>query len=242
MSNQEERIQAALVDLDNQKFCSIRPSAAFHNVPKSTLAHRRRGRTAFCAQDPTTLRIDPMQERILIRWIQDLQQMYMSPNYQKIKLVANQLLKENGDKKPLGKHWITRFRQRYPELKSGRSKAMEIKRLTALSPDIIELHFNQIHELKLRYNIDSSRIYNMDEKGFQMGQHRGNYTIFDAHLGPPLAPSTGITQWVTVIECIIANGTSLKPYIIFIGQEPETAWWLDSGLLQEWIWAFLPKG
>jgi hypothetical protein len=65
----------------------------------------------------------------------------------------------------------------------------------------------------------------MDEKGFQMGQYNGDYTIFNALLGPPLTPSTGITQWVTIIEYIIADGTSLKPYVIFMGQEPETAWW-----------------
>jgi hypothetical protein len=49
----------------------------------------------------------------------------------------------------------------------------------------------------------------MDEKGFQMGQHNGDYTIFNALLGPPLTPFTGITQWVTIIECITADGTSV---------------------------------
>jgi hypothetical protein len=112
---------------------------------------------------------------------------------------------------------------------------MEIKRPVVLSPDMIEFHFNEIAQLKLQYQVDSLRIYNMDEKGFQMGQHNGDYTIFNALLGPPLTPFTGITQWVTIIECITADGTSLKPYVIFIRQEPETAWWPATEYLQDWI-------
>jgi hypothetical protein len=45
-----------------------------------------------------------------------------------------------------------------------------------------------------------------------------------------------------VIECIAANGSSLPPYIIFIGQEAETQWWPTSKTLTRWIWAFSPKG
>lgn len=119
---------------------------------------------------------------------------------------------------------------------------MEMKRLMGLSPDIIELHFRQIEKLRQQYQVDWSRVHNMDEKGFQMGQHRGDYAVFDALTGPPVAPSTGITQWVIIIECITANGTSLKPYIIFMGQEPETGWWPPTELLPDWIWAFSGKG
>jgi hypothetical protein len=35
---------------------------------------------------------------------------------------------------------------------------------------------------------------------------------------PPVAPTTGIAKWVTIIECILADGTSLPPYIIHRGK------------------------
>ena len=242
MSNKEEDIQNALTDLSTKRFRSIRQSAAFHNVKKSTLAHRARGRPARTTIDPNSQRLSSTQEQVLVQWIQDLQRVYMTPNYIKIRFVVTQILRKNGDSRPLGKHWITNFRKRHPQLRSGYSRSMEMKRLVALSPDMVELHFNEIAQLKLQYQVDSSRIHNMDEKGFQMGQHSGDYTVFDALLGPPLAPSTGITQWVTIIECITADGTSLKPYVIFMGQEPETGWWPATECLQDWVWAFSPKG
>jgi hypothetical protein len=166
----------------------------------------------------------------------------MSPNYRRIKGIIVELLRQNGDHLPLGKHWITRFKQRHPDLKGGYTKAMEMKRLTALSSDVIDPFFTEVQTLQSQYKVLPQNIHNMDEKGFQMGQTSSDYCLFDAKSGPPLAPSTGNTKWVTVIECIAANGSSLPPYIIFIGQEAETQWWPISKTLTRWIWAFSPKG
>lgn len=73
----------------------------------------------------------------------------MAPNYTKIRFIVTQILRKNGNSKPLGKHWITNVRKRHPQLKSGYSRSMEMKRLVALSPNIVELHFYEIKQLKL---------------------------------------------------------------------------------------------
>jgi hypothetical protein len=114
MSNKEEDIQKALIDLRTKRFRSIRQSAAFHNVSKSTLAHRARGRLARTTIDPNSQRLSSTQENVLLQWIQDLQRVYMALNYIKIRFVVTQILRKNGDSKPLRKHWITNFRKRHP--------------------------------------------------------------------------------------------------------------------------------
>jgi hypothetical protein len=119
---------------------------------------------------------------------------------------------------------------------------MEMKRLTALSLDIIDPFFREVQTLQAKYDVVPCNILNMDEKGFHMGQISSEYCLFDAKLGPPIAPSTGNTKWVTVIECINAAGGSLPPYIIFMGQEPETHWWPPTHTLPRWIRAFSSKG
>jgi hypothetical protein len=68
----------------------------------------------------------------------------------------------------------------------------------------------------------------MDEKGFQMGQYNGYFCIYDKEIGLPIAPTTGVTKWVTIIGYITANGISLPPFIIHIGKEPENDWFLPN--------------
>ncbi len=72
-SNQEQSIEQALIDLDTQRFRSIRQAAAYHEVPLSTLGHRTRGRRARSSIDVTTQRLTKSEERVLVAWIEDLQ-------------------------------------------------------------------------------------------------------------------------------------------------------------------------
>ena len=67
---------------------------------------------------------------------------------------------------------------------------MDIQRLMALDPNIIQVYFDKVEELrKLRklHNIEPEDEYNMDEKGFQMGQVGGEAVIVDKSQGPLLS-------------------------------------------------------
>jgi hypothetical protein len=46
---------------------------------------------------------------------------------------------------------------------------MDIQRLMALNPNIIQVYFDKVEELRKLHNIEPEDEYNMDEKGFQMG-------------------------------------------------------------------------
>lgn len=242
MSNQEHSIQQALESLDRREYRSVAQAAIAYGVPKSTLAHRRAGRRPRDKSDLKSQRLTHRQEDILVQWIEDLQKQHLSPNYEKIRYVATQLLRENNDFTPLGAHWVTRFLQRHKGLKAGRSKAMEIERLLALDHDIVHEIFSEVERLEQRYRIPPRRVRNMDEKGFQMGQNRGDYVVFPRSAGAALAPTTGVTSWVTVIEYTNAEGLIGTPFVINAGKEPETDWWPPNIQLPNWIWAFSPKG
>jgi hypothetical protein len=51
------------------------------------------------------------------------------------------MLITKGDFVPLGEHWLTRFRQQHIELGVGRLTAMDLDRLTSLTPAIINAFF-----------------------------------------------------------------------------------------------------
>jgi len=152
------------------------------------------------------------------------------------------MLEENDDYKPLGRNWTTRFLQRHPQLSKLTEQTMDISRLTALDPGIITIFFTKISDLRTQYEIENDDTYNMDEKGFQMGQTGSEPVIVNKSLGPPTISSTGISKWVTIIECISASGQVLKPMIIHISQEPEDHWFSPTHLTPNWEYGFSRSG
>jgi hypothetical protein len=78
-----------------------------------------------------------------------------------------------------------------------------------------------------------------------MGHIRGTFVVFSKEVGPPQAPSTGTTNWVTIIECIDAEGGALPPMVIHIGKAPTRGWFGDDSqlpLYQGWRFGFSEKG
>jgi hypothetical protein len=67
---------------------------------------------------------------------------------------------------PLSQHLITRFISRYLELKGGRNRTMNVKRMSALNIKIVEAFFLDFQRLKAKYNVEIDDIYNIGETGF----------------------------------------------------------------------------
>jgi hypothetical protein len=69
------------------------------------------------------------------------------------------------------------------------------------------------------YEVEPTHIFNMDEKGFQLGTLTRSKRIFDKALykqkGVTTALQDGSTSWITVLACICADGTALSPSLIF---------------------------
>ena len=241
-SNKEQSIQRALNDLELGLFSSIGQAADYYGVPKSTVAHRRAGRPSVAQTDRISQRLSKEEEKVLIQYFRDLQRQNLCPNYTQIRRIIAELCRNKGDTNPLGKHYITRFVARHANtLKSRRPRAMDIKRLSALDPAIIERFFAEFERLRSEYSVDIEDTYNMDETGFQIGQITSDHVIYDPSMGLPIAPKTGNTQWTTVIECVNVD-RAVKPYIIHTGKAPEDHWFPRTKDLPDVVWAFSPKG
>ena len=66
MSNKEHSIQKASNDVDLALFGSIRKAAAYHNVLKSTVAHRHAGRPSIAETDRISQRLLKQEEKVLV--------------------------------------------------------------------------------------------------------------------------------------------------------------------------------
>jgi hypothetical protein len=67
----------------------------------------------------------------------------------------------------------------HPELKVKQSQVLEQCRTSALNPAAIKGLYNMLNELVTEFNIPPENIYNMDEKGVQLGVGGSVTTIID---------------------------------------------------------------
>ena len=166
MSDQEQKIQKAVDDVANKRYRSIRQSALANDVSRTTLTYRVGGRKAKSQMERKNRRFINQEEKCVVQWLNDLQRQHMSPNYPRIREIFENLAQKKGQLEPLGKHFITRFISRHAELKGGRNRTMDAKRMSALDIDIMKAFFLDFERLKAKYNVENDDIYNMDETGF----------------------------------------------------------------------------
>ena len=67
-------------------------------------------------------------------------------------------------------------------------------------------------------NIELENVYNMDESGFAISDVEASQHIINAAIRQKFQSKPGRQEWVTSIECICADGTSLPPLIISKGK------------------------
>ena len=66
----------------------------------------------------------------------------------------------------IGKHWHSRFLERYEELYALFARCIENKRNKAAHPAIILDFFMKYQEIMTKYQLPKELIFNIDEKGF----------------------------------------------------------------------------
>ncbi len=120
--------------------------------------------------------------------------------------------------------WPQRFLHRHPDLATAISCTIESSRLEETSHEAIEDWFNIFEETIVEYQITVENMYNMDETGFSIGNIKGAYVVVNKTLQTKLKAHPGRQEWVTVLECVSADGDAIPPYIILKGMNMTNAW------------------
>jgi hypothetical protein len=166
-------------------------------------------------------------------------------NYTQLTKIAEKLAHENDPSRPLGKNWVSRFIKRSPTLNHGRSQPLAKDRILSMIPSQIEGWFRDFQDVVQLYNIDTQDIWNMDEIGFQMGHSQKENVGFNRTMGHAKAVTTGMTAWVSVLECINMDGRALPSLVIHRGtlaHAPLDTWFPPSTECPDWYYGFAKKG
>src|SRR6266496_3853188 len=111
-------------------------------------------------------------------------------------------------------------------------KCIELAHVKESSPEVIKEWFNVLKQTMDEENISWENVYNADESGFGVGKKRVTHVIVDVSLKEAYQAEPGRQEWVTVMECVCADGTFIPPLIIFKG----------ANLCKDWIVANVPDG
>jgi len=126
--------------------------------------------------------------------------------------------------KQIGASWPKRFRKRHPDLKMKKTVGLEKARAKALNETTVKEFFDMIVDVIKEYNILPENIYNMDEKGIQLGIGARITAMIDRDQQTVYSLEDGNRELVTVIETICADGSILHPSVIFQGLRRNPEW------------------
>jgi hypothetical protein len=91
---------------------------------------------------------------------------------------------------------------------------IDLKRRT---PERLQQYFDDLKKVIVEYNILPENEYNMDESGYATGEIEATKCIINANIRQRFHSKPGRREWVTLVECICADGAALPPLIIFKG-------------------------
>jgi hypothetical protein len=117
----------------------------------------------------------------------------------------------------VSKTWPKRFLHRHPDLKVKMTVALEKACAKALNKSAVKGFYDMLENIIETYNILPGNIYNMDEKGIQLGIGARVAALVDHDQKLVYSIEDGNRELVTVIEAVGADGSTIHPSMIFQG-------------------------
>jgi len=250
----EALVQQALAGIANGRWKSAHAAAKELGITRRTLYNRvNNGKSRSQAREAQQ-HLFESEERALVKWIQSLTVSGTPAQYSIVREMAEHIRNQRSKKinddsiehvsyPPLGEQWVLRFLRRHPQLKSVVGKRIEASRLTSSSKERLTEWFDAFKKVVKDYQIQAENVYNMDETGTALGTVQATRVIIDKNIGSQFQGEPGRQEWVTVVECICADGASIPPLIIFKGTSLNQDYIpRDHALTDDWKFAFNTKG
>jgi Tc5 transposase DNA-binding domain len=231
----EAKIKKAAQDLKDGIYKKMTDAAKAYNIPYHTMRRRCLGKTAPKKEaHKKQLLLSPSQEETLVEWIQYLGITGHPVNRWTVCPMVQSMLPPTR-KRTISKSWIHRFTARHEDLKLGRGSGLDPKRARAFNFSTVQHHFQLLKSHMEEHGIPWENVYNMDEKGIQLGGGRkgtGLKFFFAKTDMSQYKLKSDDLQLVTVIEVVCADGTStIKPGFVFQGSTKCPEWFCEPGVM-----------
>ncbi len=127
--------------------------------------------------------------------------------------------------------WVDNFKNRHPELVLRRPSPLDLKQAACFNRTAVADHFKKFAAMNVSHGpFKRWNIYNVDEKGAQLGGGRkstGVKYFHCRHNREKYRKRSANLELITIIECVSADGVALTPGFIFSGGWYDMAWFED---------------
>ena len=251
-AEKEALVLQALDDIKSGKYKSAYEAARELSLTVSTVYRRLQGHSSRSTARTDQQLLSEAEEYTILKWIKQLSRCGYPVNYKLLGDIASEVLVHRvgsintPDQKlvqysSIGKNWVPRFIQRHSSIKSVIGRRIEVNRMDGASKDALIAWFDAFEETIKAFKIDFSNIYNMDETGFAIGSMESTRIIVESSSRTYWQANPGRQEWISVVECICADGTFIDPMVIFKGNKPQTQW-IPPCLHGKWSFSTNSKG
>ena len=204
---------------------AIEPIALYYGIVPTTLRRRVAGKSRSHQEaSKSQQRLSPAEEQALKSWILQVEEWGWPPKISLVRHMAKELLIAKGDHKELGRNWINKFLDRHPELQSRFSQPLDKDRAATHDAEKLLRWFQLVQSVIQKYDIQEEDTYNMDEKGFALGDAGKMRVLCSKQNMQTYVTQDGSREWVTLIECISVDGRLLSMFLIFKGKVQMKSW------------------
>ena len=155
-------------------YTRIRDAADSQGLAYSTLYCRLKGRQCRRKAHELDQNLEDIEEKKVVKQIEDMDRRGFPIRVDMVRQLATKILcdREHDTASPptLGKKWVPRFLDRHPHLATKFSIQVHKQRIVASDPKILKHTFEVLGPIIQKFKIVPRNIYNMDEKGLQMGK------------------------------------------------------------------------
>lgn len=207
-------------------------TASQFNVLESTLCARFNGlHQSHTEAHVGEQYITPSQEAILLAWCHHLGHMSIPLSRETVRAKAGEI---KGDGTIPGNTWFKRYvRHNSDTLTFKKASGLDPKRAKNFNRATVEEHLRSFKEMLEKFGIPWENVYNMDEKGIQLGGGRKGSRrkfLYSRVQRERLRIKSDNLELVTVIEAVCCDGNAhIQPG--FVAQAGDLGeWWTIPGV------------
>ena len=162
-------IELALDNVRKNPTVSIRSVARAYDVPHNTLLRRLNGGKDRSHGHDAQMILTPNQEGLLVNWILEQERLGHVPTGLLVRELAAEIGRNSGTKPTISEKWITRFKERHPEIRTKIGRAINSIRIHQTQSEVLQPWFERFQQLLTEYKVDVANLWNMDESGLGIG-------------------------------------------------------------------------
>ena len=228
-AQKEAKFEEAKKELTNGNISKIADAARRFDLPYDTLRRRHLGLTVAPSVAHISQRLlTDAEEQTVCKWVKymgmtghPISKETLRGKVADISSVLQEKQKQTGKRHLPARNWVYSFLARNPQLDLKRPTGLDPKRAQCFNHSIVERHFQLLGNFLKQHEIAWENVYNMDEKGIQLGGGRkldNTKYLYSRDQRNRVKLQSADLELVTTIECVGADGSILKPGFVFCGK------------------------